>query len=111
MSVAGLTERFDETLIMLGAEFGWRNLYYVRANTAPAGQRLRVSDSDRRMIQERNRFDCELYRVVTERFQARIAADSDFARRLALHRRGNDLYRPWGRFAYGVRKAAVRATR
>ena len=111
VSVAGLTERFDETLIMLGAEFGWHNLYYVRANTAPPGQRLGVSDSDRRMIEERNRFDCELYRVVTERFQARVTADSDFARRLELHRRGNDLYRPWGRFAYEVRKAAVRATR
>jgi hypothetical protein len=111
VSVAGLTERFDETLIMLGAEFGWRNLYYVRTNTAPPGQRLQVSDSDRRMIQERNRFDCELYRVVAERFQARIGDDRDFARRLELHRRGNALYHPWGRFAYGVRKAAVRATR
>ncbi len=44
MSVAGLTERFDETLIMLGAEFGWRNLYYVRPTPRLSGQRLQVSD-------------------------------------------------------------------
>ncbi len=63
------------------------------------------------MIAERNRFDCELYRVVAERFQARIAADSGLRRRLEHHRRGNAIYGPWGRFAYGLRKAAVRATR
>jgi hypothetical protein len=111
VSVAGLTERFDETLVMLGAEFGWHNLYYVRTNTAPATQRLSVSDSDRRMIEERNRFDCELYRIVSDRFQARIDGDRDFARRLELHRRGNALYRPWGELAYRLRRSAVRATR
>ena len=111
VSVAGLTERFDETLVMLGAEFGWRNLYYVRTNTAPAGQRLAVSDADRRMIEERNRFDCELYRIVSDRFQAHIDGDPGFARRLELHRRGNALYRPWGQLAYRLRQRAVRATR
>ena len=111
VSVAGLTERFDETLIMLGAEFGWPNLYYVRTNTAPSGQRVQVSDADRRMIQERNRFDCELYRIVAERFQARIDGDPGFTRRLELHRRGNALYRPWGQFAYRLRQTAVRTTR
>jgi hypothetical protein len=111
VSVAGLTERFDETLIMLGAEFGWRNLYYVQSNAAPPGQRFQASGSERRIIEERNRFDCELYRLVTERFEARVAGAADFARRQELHPRGNALYRPWGRFAQGVRRAAVRATR
>lgn len=111
VSVAGLTERFDETLVMLGAEFGWQNLYYVRTNAAPPGQRLQVSDADRRMIRERNRFDCELYRVVAERLQSRIDGDPTFARSLELHRRGNALYRPWGQFAYRLRQSAVRATR
>jgi Galactose-3-O-sulfotransferase len=111
VSVAGLTERFDETLVMLGAEFGWRNLYYVRTNTAPAGQRLSVSDADRRMIEERNRLDCELYRVVSDRFQARIDDEPGFGRRLELHRRGNAIYRPWGQLAYRLRRTAVRATR
>ena len=109
--VAGLTERFDEMLIMLGAEFGWQNLYYVRTNTAPTGQRLAVSDADRRMIEERNRLDCELYRVVAERFQARVDLDAGFGRRMELHRRGNALYGPWGRFAYGLRRTVIHATR
>ena len=111
VSVAGLTERFDETLVMLGAEFGWQNLYYVRTNTAPAGQRLSVSDADRRMIAQRNRLDCELYRIVCDRFQARIHGDPGFAHRLELHRRGNALYRPWGQLAYRLHQSAVRATR
>ena len=111
VSVAGLTERFDETLIMLEAEFGWQNLYYVQTNTAPAGGHLHVSDAERQMIAERNRYDCELYRIVAERFQARIDETPGVARRLELHRRGNALYAPWGRFAHRLRRTAVRATR
>ena len=96
---------------MLGEELGWHNLYYVRQNTAPSGQRLQVTDDDRAMIAERNALDVALYRHVAERFEERIAADPEFEAKLARFRRGNAIYRPWGRLAYRAKQSAVRAAR
>jgi Galactose-3-O-sulfotransferase len=110
-AVAGVTERFDEMLVALGREFGWRNLFYVRANTAPAGQRVPVTEADREMIRTRNALDDELYRYVLERFDETIARAPSFAAELRRFRRGNRLYRPWGRVSYGLKQAAVRRTR
>jgi len=110
-AVAGVTERFDEMLVALGHEFGWQNLFYVRANAAPEGQRVPVTEADREMIRVQNALDCELYRHVVERFDAAIACDPRFAADLRRFQRGNRLYRPWGRIAYGAKQAAVRRTR
>jgi hypothetical protein len=111
VAVAGLTERFDESLVLLGREFRWHNLYYVQTNAAPSGQRFEVTKAERRMVEEWNRLDCELYERVGERLDARIAADPGFARRLELFRRGNAIYGPWGRLAHRAKRAAVRAAR
>jgi hypothetical protein len=110
-AVAGVTERFDEMLVALGHEFGWRNLFYVRANTAPESQRVPVTEADREMIRAQNSLDCELYRYVVERFDEMVAGDPRFAADLRRFERGNRLYRPWGRLAYGAKQAAVRRTR
>jgi hypothetical protein len=110
-AVAGVTERFDEMLVALGREFGWRNLYYVRANTAPEGQRVPITEEDREMIRAQNSLDCELYQYVVERFDAMVAASPEFARDLVRFQHGNRLYRPWGRIAYGAKQAAVRRIR
>jgi hypothetical protein len=110
-AVAGVTERFDEMLIALNHAFGWQHLYYVRANAAPESQRVVVTEADREMIRAQNSLDCELYRYVVERFDAMVAADASFGRDLARFQRGNRLYRPWGRIAYGAKQAAVRRTR
>ena len=110
-AVAGVTERFDEMLVALGHEFGWRNLFYVRANAAPEGQRVPVTEADREMIRVQNALDCELYAYVVERFDERVSRDRRFAADLRRFERGNRLYRPWGRIAYGAKQAAVRRTR
>jgi hypothetical protein len=95
-AVAGLTERFDETLVLLGERFGWSHLYFVRANVAPQGPTVELSDDARRLIAEHNRLDDELYAYVTERFEAAKAGSPTFQRNLARFERGNDRYRRWG---------------
>jgi hypothetical protein len=110
-AVAGVTERFDEMLVALGRRFGWRQLYYVRANAAPEGQLVSVTEADRHMIRDWNALDCELYRHVVDCFDERFARDAGFAAELSRFQRGNRLYRPWGRLAYGAKQAAVRRTR
>jgi len=111
VAVAGLTERFDETLLLLEDAFGWHNLFYVATNTAPKRQRGEVSAEDRRVIEEQNRLDCELYRRVVERFDEAAGREPGFGERLERFRRGNAIYRPWGRMTRRVRQAAVGATR
>ena len=108
-SIVGLTERFDETLLLLDSTFGWRNLYYVRTNSAPDTQRAPISESAKRAIAAQNWLDCELYEYVSDRLDARLRAsfpalEADLRR----FRTGNRLYKPWGRLCYRAKQRAVR---
>ncbi|OLE71167.1 MAG: hypothetical protein AUI36_02985, partial [Cyanobacteria bacterium 13_1_40CM_2_61_4] len=76
-AVVGITERFDESLILLQRAFGWRRVSYVSANVA-RGERPEPSPGALQLIARHNRLDDELYRWVGERFDAAIAADPLF---------------------------------
>lgn len=95
-TVVGLTERFDETLVLLQKRFRWSKLHYVRANVAPNTQPVELSDEAGALIAEHNRLDDQLYLYVTERFDAALAEYPSFAEDLARFTKTNSLYRPWG---------------
>ncbi len=95
-SVVGLTERFDESLLLLGQAFGWTRLHYVSANVAPSAERTAPSPHVIELIKTQNRLDVELYAWATDRLEQHIAADPSFPEALARLRHGNRLYRPWG---------------
>lgn len=95
-SVAGLTERFEETLILLQKTFGWSHLHYVRANVAPQGPPVEITDEARDLIGEHNRLDDALYAHVSERFEEALRSHPTFEHDLARFRRANAVYRPWG---------------
>jgi hypothetical protein len=99
-SVVGFTERFDETLILLRAAFGWRKLCYLPVKVSPNRGRDPVPDDTMRQIRDQNRFDVELYRFAMERFQRAVAARPSFAEELAAFRRRQSRYRPWGYVTY-----------
>jgi hypothetical protein len=96
--VVGLTERFDESLIMLKQGFGWNRINYVRANVAR--RREQPSPEALALIEAMNELDIELYRWAEERFQAAIDGSPEFAAELARFRRSNRMYRPWGTVSY-----------
>lgn len=98
-AVVGITERFDESLVLLQRAFGWRRVNYVSANVAP-GKRPEPSARAVELIAEHNRLDDELYRWVGERFDAAIAADPLFEETYERFKRSNALYRPWGNLTY-----------
>jgi len=98
-AVVGMTERFDESLVLMQQAFGWRKISYVRANVAP-GKRPEPSERALQLIEEHNRLDIELYRWVGERFDASIAADPGFAAAYERFERANSLYKPWGNLTY-----------
>jgi len=88
--VAGLTERFDESVLLLRRAFGWRLPVYAQANAGDRSARDRLDPETRQVLEERNRLDFELYRFAAERLDAQIAAaGSDFLRELRRFQRIN----------------------
>jgi len=89
----GLTERFDESLLMWGKAFGWKHLHYVPQNVTRTPAPGPVPDEVLRTIGELNRFDLELYRFATELFDAELRRHPTLPGDLARFRRTNGIYR------------------
>ncbi len=103
-AVVGLTERFDESLILLRRAFGWSKLTYLRVKVAPKTQGNPVSPAATRFLEEQNRFDMELCEFAAKRFQEAIDADPSFERDLRRFQLANALHRPWGAITYTIPK-------
>jgi hypothetical protein len=72
-AVVGLTERFDETLLLLQRAFAWRNVFYRRLNvTQGRPPRETLSAETLAVLQEHNRLDLELYTYAKELFRRKV---------------------------------------
>jgi hypothetical protein len=89
--VVGLSERFDESLLMLGRRYGWRHLYYTRENvTTRRPPRRELPRTHRLAVERYNALDAELHAFATERFADRLAAlGPGFPREVDSFRRRN----------------------
>ena len=87
----GLTERFDESLLMMQRIFGWKNIYYVRQRVSkgrPRGSDIPAGAVE--AIRERTALDAELYAFAKEHFERQLAALGGVsAEELARFREGN----------------------
>jgi Galactose-3-O-sulfotransferase len=110
-AVVGLTERFDQSLMLLRKAFGWTNLYYVRANVTRQDRKDAVSSATRAFIEEQNRLDRELYRWAEERFLRAFEEDPELRASAERFDRLNRLYRPWGHVTYTIPRRVERALR
>jgi galactose-3-O-sulfotransferase len=106
-AVVGLTERFDESLVLLGEVFGWTRLVYVPVKVAPRTNEDVVSHETIDLLEELNRFDLELYRFAAERLDRAIERHESFPKDLARFQRLNSLYRPWAKLTYALPKSAL----
>ncbi|MGB3613050.1 MAG: sulfotransferase family 2 domain-containing protein, partial [Elainellaceae cyanobacterium] len=73
--LAGTSEQFDATLLLLGQKLGWTPSPYPKLNVNPS--RRKRDELPRQaiaMIERYNALDLELYRYATERLQQQIAA-------------------------------------
>ncbi|KXS41809.1 MULTISPECIES: sulfotransferase family 2 domain-containing protein [unclassified Candidatus Frackibacter] len=64
-SVVGITEMFDESLVLMKQELGWDDISYTRKNVSK--NRLAKGEVEKEIIEiirERNRLDIELYEYV-----------------------------------------------
>jgi|SRR5919108_4506225 hypothetical protein len=88
----GLTERFPETIVLLGRIFGWRDLHYATLNISSS--RTQCSAKDRELILERNQLDQKLYEFASARFDQQLASFSNIDVDLRRLRRENQVYVP-----------------
>lgn len=105
--VVGITERFDESLVLMRLAFGWDRLRYVPINV-DRSRREPLSEADLELVRTRNGLDLDLYEWASRRFQATVEAIEDFPTLVASFRRANASYRPWGRLLETPRRLAER---
>jgi hypothetical protein len=68
--VVGVTERFDESFILIRRALGWKFPWYVTANVATGAKPASVAALE--SIRERNQLDLELYEFARELLSAAI---------------------------------------
>jgi Sulfotransferase family len=93
--VVGLTERFEETFVLLRRILGLRMPFYITRNVSPPYE---VSDRAVELARERNELDFELYRFARELFAAQLSRqDRSFRLEVSAYR----ALRPLSRAAAG----------
>jgi hypothetical protein len=92
----GLTERFDETLVLFRRKLRWRIPVYVAKNAVP--ERPDVGAAARREIEERNRLDIELFRFARTLFDERVGEERLFGAEVAAFRAVNGVAQIYRRF-------------
>lgn len=94
-SVVGVTERFDEFLILLKKTFGWKNCFYIQANVSKQRRKKRkLPKGTLKMIEEKNIFDIKLYHFASEMFDEAIRRqNSDFGIEVRTFKVMNQAYR------------------
>ena len=94
MAVVGLTERFDETLVLLRRAFGWKYLLYSNYHVNRARSTLDSLTSEvREVITRHNALDIELYQYAGELFEEAVRQQGiDFERELRAFRQVSEEY-------------------
>lgn len=78
------SERFDEGLLLLARDLGWKTPYYLRRKVGRHPATASPPDPVTiRAIEEHNHYDRQLYDLCVARFAQRADADPDLPRRLA----------------------------
>jgi len=88
----GLTEKFDESLVLINKYLGWNKIYYTNKNVTK-GKMDALHPEEVHAIHERNKFDTELYQYVSNQFEERTKAIAFFRLRVMLFKGYNFMYR------------------
>ena len=86
----GITERFDESLLLLREKLGWENTWYQRFNVARnRPEKNLISDEDLQAIRKNNQVDIALYEFALSLFDKRIHEIPGFEEKLKAFRQKN----------------------
>ena len=101
----GLTERFEETFVLLRRTLGLRIPFYITRNVSPP---YHVSERSEKLARERNELDLELYGFACELFAAQLDRQSrSFGLEVSAYR----ALRPLSRAAAGRPERVLRKLR
>ncbi len=102
----GISERFDEFLLVGRRTYGWSNCFYVKKNTIRNRlPKTGLSEDTLKTIQQFNRFDTALYEYCKKRSDE-IVRDlgPSFQRQLRFFQLLNHLAGPTSMYAYGAER-------
>lgn len=68
-SVVGITEYFDESLLLMASRFGWKRLWYTKSNVNTKKPKHKISKEELYILEKYNKMDILLYNYVRERFE------------------------------------------
>ncbi len=104
-TVVGLTERFDETLMLLKRQLGWVDMpFYVKQNKSKKPAESTITEDTVTLIQNQNLLDVELYQYAKEIFDHRLSLeDSSFKKDLSKFLLLNKIYQPVGQVSSKAR--------
>ena len=90
-AVVGLNERYDEALVLMQQEFGWKTPFYLQSNVTGHGVEPGDLDEDTlATIKKYNALDNELYAYAETLFDEKVAAFSgDCSRAVQQYKRRN----------------------
>jgi len=114
-SFVGLVERFDESVLLLKKQLGWKNAYYLKRNTGSSKESpvVELAEGTLERLRAKNALDIKLYHYARQQFQQQIdSLGSEFERELANFRRRNNilnqtvapLYNPYERAKLALKK-------
>jgi hypothetical protein len=93
-TAVGLSEKFDESLLLFKKLLGWKNIYYVKQNVTkgrPAKQQ--VARETVSLIEKHNELDMALYEYARRRFEEAVKEQgAGFESKLRSFQRNNKLY-------------------
>ena len=96
-SAVGLSERFDESVLVTKRRLGWKGLPVYRKRNVTVGRRTtdRLSKSELAAIRKHNELDGELYEWVSAKFQREWDAEA-LDTQLTAFRLMNSMYHSYG---------------
>lgn len=69
-SVVGITEHFDESILLMRKKLNWRNPYYIKNNVHGSGNMMsHIPNNLINQIKAQNQLDLEFYNEYVERFK------------------------------------------
>jgi hypothetical protein len=96
----GITERFDESLILFKRKLGWRLPLYVKHNVNKnRPMKETISPDVIRLIEKNNELDIELYNYAKDYFEEQINQQcSNFKKELMTFKSLNEIYKYYAYF-------------
>ncbi len=92
-AVVGLTDQFDEALLLMRRVFGWRNILYCRKNVSPDRPSVeQIETTTRRLMETHNELDLELYEFACTLFDEMLQEHRISAMEVTAFRAMNRVY-------------------